>query len=262
MRAQDLVPPYQSLRAVASGPPPLGTIRMVDATSPATIAADVRALTVSAPWVVPCVSLRGFTPDLLLEVLPPHLLRRVGIISVSPPGGRPSVFGVLQAVAARPAPRPEDIADYVVTRLRRTDARGALLSAMESEEVRSRPGFVLRMLDGLGRLKPHEWKLVHWLAEKAASAGGERQDGLDESLAFWSGVLLAQGPRAMREFMGWEWVVERALRAAGYVEEPDAPAGGGSRRDGPLVGPLAPTWQYRTVRLAETPSGHYRLRHC
>lgn len=259
MRTQDLLPPYQSLQPVAAGTPPLGTVRLLDGTSPATVAAEVRDLVAAAPWTVPCAVLRGFTPDLLLEVVPSVLLRRTAILSVSPPGAAPSSFGVLQAVAGRPLPTAADVAEYVVARLNRSDATQALVSAMESDERTSAPALVWRTLEGLGRLKPHEWRRVLWLAEVAAGAWVNRGEDPDSSLSFWAGVLLGTGPRVIRDLVGWEWVVERALRVGGYLVEPDDVAQGGSRRDRPLLGRLAPTWHHRTVRVIDTPSGQHRI---
>lgn len=254
MRSQDLLPPYQSLVPAEVGYPALGTVRLVDSSSPASVAADVRELAVVAPWAIPCAVLRSFTPDLLLDTVPERLLRRTAIISVSPPGAVPSSFGVIQAVMARPLPTARDVAGYVADRLDRDDAREALVSAMEGEDASNRPATVWRVLDGLGRLKLHEWRRLLWLVELAAGAWVNRKGETDTSLTFWMSVLLEQRPPGLRECLGWEWVVERALRIAGYVEDPDLPVGG-SHRDSPLVGPLAPTWHHRTI--VNSPSGYH-----
>jgi hypothetical protein len=252
MRSHDLLPPYTSLIPSEGGYPPLGTVRLLDGSSPANVSADVRELAVTMPWAIPCAVLRSFTPDLLLDTVPDRLLRRTAIISVTPPGSPPSAFGVLQAVVARPLPTARDVAGYVVDRLDRDDAREALVAAMEGDDAAMRPASVWRVLDGLGRLKLHEWRRLLWLVEVAAGAWVNRQDSVDDSLSFWTGVLLEQSPRALRQCIGWEWVVERALRVAGYVEDPELPLGG-SHRDSPLIGPLAPTWHHRTI--VSSPSG-------
>jgi hypothetical protein len=254
MRSQDLLPPYQSLVPSGGGLPPLGTVRLVDGCSPATVSADVRELAATAPWIVPCAVLRSFTPDLLLDTVPDRLLRRTAIVSVAPPGAVPSAFGVLQAVVARPLPTARDVAGYVVDRLDREDAREALLAAMNGDDATVRPSSIWRTLDGLGRLKLHEWRRLLWLVEVAAGAWVNRDDTSDDSLSFWTGVLLEQSPRVLRECIGWEWVVERALRIAGYIEDPEL-AMGGSHRDSPLIGPLAPTWHHRTI--VNSPSGFH-----
>ncbi|MGH7560793.1 MAG: hypothetical protein ACRENB_07220 [Gemmatimonadales bacterium] len=259
MRDHDLLPPYQSLQPAAVVPPALGTVRLVDATSPATVAAAAAALAVSAPWCIPCAVLRGYTPDLLLETMPACHLRRTAILSVSPPGSPPSAFGILQAVAARPMPTAADVAEYVATRLGRLDAAPSLVTAMESDDADPTSAFVLRMLDGLGRLEPHEWRRVLWLARLATGSWITRGQDADGSVGLWTAVLLGLAPRALRELVGWEWVIERTLRVNGYVADPGDPARGGSRRDGPLVGPLAPTWHHRTVRAVNTPSGTHRI---
>ncbi len=226
-----LVPPYRQLVWQADGVPPLGSVTIVAADSAESVAGLLTPLLRRAPWCVPCLVTGSATatPRVLVAI---HELPGQPAFVSGPVDDRGLVGPVVDAVRSRPSPGGARLADYVVRRTERPDLRFELanLLAIEPPEpiVADLPERTLRdRLSRFGSFGSHCWRAVGSLARLATKQEGGSVEGLATSagvgprtLRSWVRRYLDVSMAEFRSRIGWEWVIERALRVGGYAEAP------------------------------------------
>jgi hypothetical protein len=196
------------------------------------VAGDLRPFLRRAPWCIPCLVTGSATatPRVLIAI---HELPGQPAFLAGPVVDSGLAAPVAAAVRTRPVPGGARLADFVVRRTGRGDLRlelSRLLAAPSAgRPVSELPGRTLRdRLRRFGTFGSHCWRAVGTLCRL-----GTRQDGGSiERLATAAGI----GPRTLRSWVrryldvtiaeyrtriGWEWVLEAALRHGGYVETPE-----------------------------------------
>jgi hypothetical protein len=226
---QVLEPPYVQPVPLCHPRPPVGAILIADLGDG--IPALSRAVLHSrdAPWC-PLVSLLGdrTVPASSLATFEPVPGTWASLYSSDfahlPLGAR-----AVAAVRRRPVPQATTIAQWVEARLRRTGSASVLAACCgEGGDALRPPRTLTRRVQALGPLEVRDWRGLARLAQLLA-ARPPRFPAALETTAFEAEV----DPRTLRrwlrlatdrswaeagELIGWEWVVESALRRYGYLE--------------------------------------------
>lgn len=226
-----LAPPYEGfveVRAVDDRlRPPLGSIVVGDAN--ASIIATLAELTVAAmqwPWVIPCVVIPPGeeAPDGRLMVIT-ELRDRLVIVRRLGVSGSTSIPRVLDAIRRRGEPSPLVLARWVSKRIGAGELEPLLLaqfrealegtSATESASVST----FCRYFARVGEYTARDWRALARFCAHAAdrNAGKAGVRPSTRTLADYAKRYLGMVPRDVSVRIGWEWVMERALRLAGYV---------------------------------------------
>ena len=222
-----LIPPYCAGGGVED-PPPLGTIVVAPADSVGAIAGDLGEILRGAPWCVPCLVATAATADpAILTAI--HGLRGQLCFAPGPIPERQLVERVLGAVRGRPVPGGGYLADYVVRRTGcfeiRAELAGLMARPIDVTLDQAIPERTLR--DRLRRFAPltaHCWRAVGTLARVAAALDTAPIDVLAyrtgvgvRTFRAWTRRYLDVSVRQFRDRLGWEWVLEAALRLTGLV---------------------------------------------
>lgn len=228
MRAVTLLLPPYLVETAANGDPPFGAIALARVESAADALTELHAYLESFPWCAPCVVVS--TSDVSAETLQAiwSLPGQPGFII----GGRgqPNVgpSAVAAAVTRRPRPRVPHLVGYVMNRTLSASlgqtleqiwgpARGpSPLSADRTIRYRLRRS---------GRFSRLDWLRVLRLINGKSLDRGQTVDRFAEELGSeartvraWTAQCLDTPLRVYRERVGWEWVLEAALRMAGLVD--------------------------------------------
>jgi hypothetical protein len=234
-----LVPPYLEAEPWLGDPPPLGSIALCRADLASGVA-RFHSLLQSAPWCLPCVITTPTTGD--PEIMT-GIYELVGQLAFVPDPLREELIPPLAVAAAktRPVPTGAILADYVVQRTGNAELRRELKAVLEPADPtpidESVPERTLRdRLRRLGPLTVRCWRTVATLSRLAARMDNVPVETLAHragvearTLRAWTMSYLRIKLRAFRIQVGWEWVLEAALRHAGMVQ----PAGTSSRHPSP-----------------------------
>lgn len=224
-----LEPPFLELRRARDTIPGVGSILVVDLDEGIPALAEAVELRRRAPWcpLVARISDRRITTRELatFESVP-------GTSAPLYPGdfvGHSEVSRALASVARRPRPCFTTIALWLEYRLRRHGIAGTLVACFgEESDVAQPPRTLTRRVRELGPLEVRDWRGLARLAQLAVTPRPWTGGGL-ESVAYAAEI----DPRTLRRWLrlatdlgwsefsqrsGWEWVLESALRLAGYVE--------------------------------------------
>ncbi len=240
-----LVPPYERMRpwsATRADCVPLGTI--VHGSGPSALAI-VGALAIalrSCPWLVPVVSLPSSEEPLepLVQIVP-ELRDRVAVTHRGAlPGG--TVVAIVGAVRRRLPPEPLTMGRYCAVRCRYADLLEPLTEqfshALGTAPATSRSvATYSRLFARHGRYTAHDWRALARLAYVICLPTRSRfeRDDLEaiceDSSASVAGRtanrharhFLAMSLAAARMRLGWEWILEHALRRGGYVSSRVSP---------------------------------------
>jgi hypothetical protein len=228
LEATSILPPYRQAAPRGSWPPPLGAIILGDGRSEQGLRYQMRPALERAPWCPPCliVSPASATPAILSAL---HALRGHPAYLNEPADAADLGLLAAGAVRQRPMPAGGDLAAYVI---RRTGRHGLhrllsylLSAATEPGAVRIGPERTVRdRMRRFGQFSPRCWRTVGKLARIAARNGESSVEvmawhaGIEpRTLRGWSARYLGTGLHEFRERVGWEWVLEAALRTAEYV---------------------------------------------
>lgn len=234
-----LCPPYRRVTWGTDAAPPLGAIAIADASSVRQMTYELTPLVRRAPWCVPCLVVTAATAD-------PSVLAALHEVP-----GRPAFVSgpaaddllprlVVAGVRDRPTPTGAELADYVAMRTGRLELRAALAGLLATgpadQPRRAIPPRTLRdRLHRLGPFGPRCWRTVGTLCRIAATMSGSgvgilalRAGVGPRSLRSWVRRYLALSLQEFRLIVGWEWVLEAALRQGGYV---DGTIGGAPRTE-------------------------------
>lgn len=233
-------PPYRAFDALSlterHAGPRVGSV--VCGTGRSTLAVlEYLALAIEKwPWVAPCA---GLPPSEYLAQQYAALQRpfdiRLAVVHV-PAGRRISAPDVVKAVIARPTPGAANLVAWICQRLQLPDLATPLLEQLtrafdpESELPRSAASYS-RLFSSRGKFKAHDWQALarlirrHSLAQQRARPFLNPRDISSSTQTLRTATkharkYLAMSLRAATALVGWEWVLERALRVAGYVGAP------------------------------------------
>jgi hypothetical protein len=229
-KLRELHPPYASFSCDARVIPTLGSIFTLDMSDAETGLEEAILWQGRAPWC-PLVLVLGSTllSAGIIELLS-QLHGPMGFVSISQRAS-PEIGEILNAVRARPTPTPSTVFSYVANRLGNASVRDLLTESLAlAAEPRCGPLLkcirrrVSRQLRALGPLGIPDWNrlsklallsgLRHVQVEELARLQGVEPRTLRAQVRRYTGV----SPRNFREWVGWEWVIEAALRRWGYLE--------------------------------------------
>ncbi len=232
-------PPYR-VESTASAAPRFGAIAVARLAEGAEALAPLHDLIEAVPWCAPFVVVTpgSVSPETLhaiwgLPGQPGFVVAARGFRELTPPQ-------IAATIAARPRPTAELLISYVVRRTRSVSL-GQTLQQIWSPRAEPGPGhadrtlrYRLRRLGSFGR---HDWIRVLRLIEIKTTDPGctvERLAALagtePRTLRSWTQRCLGVPLRVFRERVGWEWVLEGALRTAGLVASDAADAAVPERR--------------------------------
>jgi hypothetical protein len=224
-----LEPPYTGLVPAEAARPSVGAVLVADLSTGIPTLADAVQGHRSALWcpLVAVLSDRRVPASCLaaFEVVP-------GAFAALYPGDFPTLGlpeRALRAVARRPTPRSTTIALWVENRLG-LHGTASTLSACFGDGCDSLrpPRTLTRRVRALGPLEVRDWRGLARLVRIVTTALAADHASL-EAAAFSAGV----DPRSLRRWLrlatelswpevmsrtGWEWILEMALRRAGYVD--------------------------------------------
>ncbi len=217
-------PPYAAIRPVGHGVPPLGAILLADLRLGMPAVEAAVAVRSRAPWC-PIAVVVPPQPSRLAEAalgqLPPHLVPVGG-------GGDQGLDpeAIRLATERRPAPGPTELARYAAVRIGASGVARVLETCFQLDDPHSErvrpvpPSTISRRLRASGPLTCHDWRnlarIIDWHG---------RMDNEPAALTVWLQRYLDLTVAAMKQRVGWEWIIEAGLRRWGYVQDPEA--GGG-----------------------------------
>jgi hypothetical protein len=221
-----LEPPYDLLRPFGPYRPTDGTVLIADLAPGIPALAEAMAAHRNAPWCplvlladagIPAATLHAFEP------LPGSwaILYRSDYAHLNP------ARRTLAAVQRRPVPTSTTVAQWIERRLGRAELASTLVACCGQEgDALPPPRTLARRVHELGPLAVRDWRGLTRLARLVASLAPGRRPSL-EGAALEAGI----DPRTLRRWLrlttdrcwtqcvervGWEWVLESALRRMGY----------------------------------------------
>ena len=226
-----LAPPYRahtSVSSLESGDSlPLGSVVLGKGDTTIAVLAELTALSYRSPWMVPCLAVPPreeiLQPLLMLvtELRDRLVLVARGVARVD------EAAHVVACVRRRPAPRPAALARWVARRLRSRELEVPLRSQFEEGL-----GYQLttsglsvasysRLFALYGPYTARDWRAVGRLALHAA-LGPCAEEQPPAALPLRTATehakkYLGMSCHALAGWLGWEWVLEAALRTGGYV---------------------------------------------
>jgi hypothetical protein len=228
-RLRELHPPYVSFSCNATGIPTLGSVFTLEMSDAETALEEAILCQGRAPWCPLVLVLSRMVLSAGIIELLTQLHGPLGFVSVSQ-RGPPDINEVLNAVRDRPTPPLSTVFSYVADRLGNASLRDLLT---ESLALAAEPSGgplpknvrrVSRHVRALGPLGIPDWNRLSKLALLSGLKNVQveelaRQQGV-EPRTFRAQVRRYTGvsPRSFREWVGWEWVIEAALRRWGYLE--------------------------------------------
>src|SRR5437879_13653375 len=226
-----LAPPYRTCGSIWSlergESLPLGSVVLGRGDATIAVLAELTALSYRSPWAIPCLAVPAHE-----EILQPLLLLGTALRDrlVLVARGAPHVDEAAHVVACvrrRPAPRPAALARWVARRLRCRDLEVPLRSQFE-EGLGFEPttsglsvASYSRLFALYGPYTARDWRAVGRLALQAG-LGPDAEEHPPAALPLrtateYAKKYLGLSCHALAERLGWEWVLEAALRTGGYV---------------------------------------------
>jgi len=233
-----LAPPYDTLRPLPStsqrdSAPPLGTIAHASGRQVLGALASLTAIAHQFSWVALCISVAP--DDASLEPcieLVSELRHRLAVVHGQGPMRRVRTSAIVDAVRRRPPPRPVAMAEYVSHRLGRPELWEPLATQF-SEALEGIPATAnasvatySRLFARYGRFSARHWRalarLTRMLATRSPGALDPHDAGSRSLVHYRTAVrhtrkFLDLSLSVATRWVGWEWVIERALRVGGYI---------------------------------------------
>jgi hypothetical protein len=227
-----LTVPYStptSLRSAEDGARlPLGCLAFASGDLTIAALAELTTLCSHAPWVVPCLALpagqQSLEPPLMLVT---ELRDRLVLVLPSRVHQMDALAHVVTCARRRALPTPNALARWVARRLRQRDIEGPLRHQF-AEALGGPPaggGISLasysRLFSQYGEYTARDWRALARLCVHAQA--GTVGDGHScARLPFRTALAytrryLGIPYRMLAERVGWEWILEGALRVASYV---------------------------------------------
>ena len=209
---------------------PLGSVVLAQGDATLAALADLTALSHRAPWIVPSLALS--TPQESLEPLLLVTELRDRLVVSSPARGNDDVAHVVAAVRRRRPPTPAMLARWVARRLSTRELESPLrhqfersLGGAAADGDRSVASYS-RLFSRYGSYTARDWRALARLCAHVisrTSEDGESEGNHGKHLPFRTASHYAERYLGVRyhvtaERLGWEWVLEAALRTGGYVK--------------------------------------------
>ena len=205
----------------------LGAVLLDRGHNPLISLARLTALIHQSPWLIPCVAIspeQGPLEPLLFLVS--ELRDRLAVVRLPHLAAEAGPSDVLDAVRDRKPPDAENLADWVGYRLKNRELRNAL-AAQFSDALGGPPASTFasaatfsRLLARYGRLPARDWRAIARLCVYCATSGQGSSVTLSIRAARdYLKHYIRLPYHALADRVGWEWVLEGALRAHGYVGE-------------------------------------------
>jgi hypothetical protein len=227
-----LAPPYRTvvpLRGSDGAGLPLGSVVLARGDTTIAALAELTALSHRAPWIVPSLALP--TPQESLEplLLVTELRDRL-VVSGAVRGGD-DVVELVAEVRRRPPPTPAMLARWVARRLQTRELEAPLRHQFEqslrgaaADGARSVASYS-RLFSRYGGYTARDWRALARLCAHVISRTSEdveRNENQGNHLPFrtashYAGRYLGVRYHVTAERLGWEWVLEAALRVGRYV---------------------------------------------
>ncbi len=226
-----LSPPYRAVcsfdDASAASRLCLGAVLLDQSDNPLIALARLTAWVHRRPWLIPCVAIspeQGPLEPLLFLVS--ELRDRLAVVQLLRPTAAVAPSDVLGAVRSRRPPDAETLGDWVGYRLKNRELRNAVaaqfrhaLGGPPASTFASAATFS-RLFARYGRLAARDWRAIARLCVYSATNG--RESGITLLIRTARDYLrhyLQLPYHALADRVGWEWVLEGALRAGGYVDD-------------------------------------------
>ena len=239
VRVNILKPPYTTSfstapQAISSAACPVGSIVCAESTDPLEAVAWLAEVVTEVPWLIPILGICDPSTVTSLRMLTKHLPVLRTRLATSCADGSPARGAwraelVVAAVRKRPLPTALDMANFVFRRKdwgrSRSVIRELFRTALEqgTHPARSKATHS-RVLTQLGPYTARDWITIARLASRIFAAhGGTRSDPIDLppvedrtlNAHCWKYLRLSRS--AGFKILGWESVLETALRVGGYV---------------------------------------------
>jgi hypothetical protein len=226
-------PPYRA-EVTAGVTPKFGAVAVARLGAAAEVLGPLHAVIEAAPWCAPFVVVTpgSVSPATLQAIW--GLPGQPGFLVATHGFSDPAPQEIAAVIAARPRPTTSALVSYVV---RRTHSVLLGQTLQQIWEPRGDPGpgnaeRTLRYrLRRLGRFGRHDWIRVLRLIQTKTSGPVRSVERLaaiagtePRTLRTWTTRCLGVPLNVFRERVGWEWVLEAALRTAGLVMVPALPA--------------------------------------
>ena len=224
-----LSPPYRAGgRFDEASPPsqlPLGAIVLDQSDNTLVALARLTAFVHRWPWLIPCVAISAEQPPLEpLLLLVSELRDRLAVVQLAGPTVVAQPSDVLATVRGRRPPDASTLAAWVGYRLKNRELRNALaaqfrhvLGGPPASTFASAATFS-RLFGRYGGLTARDWRAIGRLCVYCATSGQQLEITLPTRTARdYLKHYLRLPYHALADRVGWEWVLEGALRLAGYV---------------------------------------------
>jgi hypothetical protein len=226
-----VTPPYRSsspLRSLrATDDVPLGTVICGTGDTTLAVLAELTASTYRWPWVVPCIALPiKHEPLEPLLMLVTELRDRLAVVKESRRTGPVAPAAIVAAVRQRAMPTAHGLARWIAQRLNNGDLEIPLCSQFrEALEGVAASNVVsvstyCRLFARHGRYTARDWRAVACLCAHAVATEHPRRSLRDElqlrAARHYTRKYLGLPYQVMTERVGWEWVLEAALRKGRY----------------------------------------------
>ena len=190
--------------------------------------AELTLASYRCPWAVPCIALSG--PQSPLEpllMLVTELRDRLVVVRRWTDPTSPQWFAhVVEAVRQRPLPEPRALAEWIGHRVRHTELERPLRAQFEEAlqgamAAGPSPTTYRRVFAHYGRYSPRDWRAIARLCRHAAGGGTVREHAAarlpERTVSRYARQYLSVTHQMVAKRLGWEWVVEAALRTGAYV---------------------------------------------
>lgn len=231
-RVVTLEPPYRDFVGLIGQLPVLGAIALTRVDALHGLSPHLTELLERAPWTIPCIAIAPAAVSAAalqsIWALPVQPAVLIGLDA----SGRVTPAAATAAATNRPRPTVSQLVGYVV---RRTNSimLGQTLDQIWQPRTSFGGGNAERTLRyrlrRLGSHGSHDWLRIHRLVQtktKGAGLGVEEQANLAgteaRTLRTWVARYLGMTLRTFRATIGWEWILELALRR-GDVRIEDGP---------------------------------------
>jgi hypothetical protein len=227
-----LAPPYRASSALkslgASNDLSLGSVVLGKGDTTIAVLAELTAVVYRWPWVVPCLTMpikeEPLEPLLLLVT---ELRDRLAVAKRSSLSGTDELINVIAAVRRRALPTAQVLAEWIARRLHRAELETPLRSQFR-EALEGIPASASlsvstysRLFAQYGEYTARDWRALARLCGHAAQ-GAQSMHWTPPTLAlrtasYYTKRYLAIPYHVLAERVGWEWILERALRTGRYL---------------------------------------------
>jgi len=226
-----LAPPYRASKPLhslhATDALSLGSVVVGRGDTTIAVLAELTATVYRWPWIVPCLAMTAKDESLQPLVMLVTELRDKLVVLKQGGGPRDEVSFVMAAVRKRASPTARVLAQWIARRLRRAELEDPLCTQFRqvTEGIpaisRASTATFSRLFARHGSYTARDWRVLAHLCmyvTAAATPGDDSQPSLSlRNARHAAKKYLAVSHQVLTERLGWEWVLEAALRTGGYL---------------------------------------------